>query len=135
MMLQHQASKRILASSSSLYCKNCNSILYSSNELQTVRFLSSFRRPVTTQQPSKNTKLSSTSQIKLIEQAPIRLTKRKLSTEASEPTKNKTPESVIFVKAGLPFLLFIGGAAYVLSAAIEGKNKEREYSQGSSMSK
>lgn len=134
MMLQHQASKRILASSSSLYCKKCNSI-YSSNELQTVRFLSSFRRPVATQQPSKNNKLSSTSQIKSIEQAPIRVTKRKLSTEASGPTKNKTPESVIFVKAGLPFLLFIGGAAYVLSTAIEGKNKEREYSQGSSMSK
>lgn len=58
---------------------------------------------------------------------------RMLST-APSPQKKKTPyvpSSVTFVKAGLPFLLFVGGAAYVLSAAIEGKNKERDVAKGS----
>lgn len=51
------------------------------------------------------------------------------------PPPKVVPQSVTFVKAGLPFLLFVGGSAYVLSSAIEGKNREREVSQGSHQSK
>jgi hypothetical protein len=36
----------------------------------------------------------------------------------------------LFVKAGLPFLLFSVGASYVLKSAVEGKNLERDKSKG-----
>lgn len=36
----------------------------------------------------------------------------------------------LFVKAGLPFLLFSIGASYVLKSAVEGKNLERDKSKG-----
>jgi len=36
----------------------------------------------------------------------------------------------LFVKAGLPFLLFSVGASFVLKSAVEGKNIEREKSSG-----
>ena len=50
-------------------------------------------------------------------------------------SKAVVPQSVLFVRAGLPFVLFVGGASLVLASAIEGKNKEREVSQGSHISK
>ncbi|KAL9190745.1 hypothetical protein ACHAXT_000451 [Thalassiosira profunda] len=36
----------------------------------------------------------------------------------------------LFVKAGLPFLLFSVGASFVLKSAVEGKNLERDKSKG-----
>ncbi len=36
----------------------------------------------------------------------------------------------LFVKAGLPFLLFSVGASFVLKSAVEGKNLERDRSKG-----
>jgi hypothetical protein len=36
----------------------------------------------------------------------------------------------LFIKAGLPFLLFSVGASYVLKSAVEGKNAERDKSKG-----
>jgi hypothetical protein len=36
----------------------------------------------------------------------------------------------LFIKAGLPFLLFSVGASYVLKNAVEGKNLEREKAKG-----
>ncbi|KAL7478175.1 hypothetical protein ACHAWX_000115 [Stephanocyclus meneghinianus] len=36
----------------------------------------------------------------------------------------------LFIKAGLPFLLFSVGASYVLKSAVEGKNLEREKAKG-----
>ena len=36
----------------------------------------------------------------------------------------------LFLKAGLPFLLFSVGASYVLKSAVEGKNLERDKSKG-----
>ena len=36
----------------------------------------------------------------------------------------------LFVKAGLPFLIFSVGASYVLKSAVEGKNLERDKSKG-----
>merc|ERR1712071_292099 len=56
-------------------------------------------------------------------------------TSSIHSTPKAVPQSVTFVKAGLPFLLFVAGSAYVLSSAIEGKNKEREVSQGAHQSK
>jgi len=58
-----------------------------------------------------------------------------MATKPPLPPPKVVPQSVTFVRAGLPFLLFVGGASYVLASAIEGKNKEREVSQGSNQSK
>ena len=41
----------------------------------------------------------------------------------------------VFVKAGLPLVLFTIGASYVVSSAVEGKNKEREVFTGRNYSK
>lgn len=52
-------------------------------------------------------------------------------------SSSSSPPQHVFIRAGLPFLLFVAMSSYVLSSAIEGKNKEREISKsgGSEMTK
>merc|ERR1719223_974363 len=54
----------------------------------------------------------------------------------SHPTKNAAaqlkkapPSSFLFIKAGLPLILFSLGASYVVKNAIEGKQKESDASK------
>jgi len=58
-------------------------------------------------------------------------TKRPASASSSAPPK-PPPGGHLFVKAGLPLILFSVGASYVLKDAIEGKNKERDAAKGAS---
>ena len=60
-------------------------------------------------------------------------TKRPASAAAAAPPPNKPPPGGhLFVKAGMPLILFSVGASYVLKDAIEGKNKERDAVKGAS---
>lgn len=45
-------------------------------------------------------------------------------------TRKSLTSTHVFIKAGLPMILFAVGATFVLQSAIEGKNKEREVSRG-----
>ena len=50
---------------------------------------------------------------------------------STPPIPNKGPPSLfLFIKAGLPLVLFSVGASYVLKSAIEGKQKESEAAKG-----
>ena len=53
------------------------------------------------------------------------------SASAAAPPK-PPPGGHLFIKAGLPLILFSVGASYVLKDAIEGKNKERDAVKGAS---
>ena len=53
------------------------------------------------------------------------------SAAAAAPPK-PPPGGHLFIKAGLPLILFSVGASYVLKDAIEGKNKERDAVKGAS---
>ena len=46
------------------------------------------------------------------------------------PIQHQPSNIHIFIKAGLPFLLFSVGASLVLKSAVEGKNIERDKSKG-----
>eukprot|EP00562_Extubocellulus_spinifer_P007457 CAMPEP_0178503784 /NCGR_PEP_ID=MMETSP0696-20121128/18229_1 /TAXON_ID=265572 /ORGANISM="Extubocellulus spinifer, Strain CCMP396" /LENGTH=162 /DNA_ID=CAMNT_0020132945 /DNA_START=311 /DNA_END=796 /DNA_ORIENTATION=+ len=53
------------------------------------------------------------------------------SGTVTKPPPSKPPPFVhLFIKAGLPLVLFSVGASYVLKNAIEGKNKERDVYKG-----
>ena len=53
------------------------------------------------------------------------------NTSSPPPLSNQPlSTSYVFVKAGLPMILFAVGATWVLQSAIEGKNKERQVAQG-----
>ena len=53
------------------------------------------------------------------------------NTMAVQIPKNKAPPSTfLFIKAGLPLMLFCVGASYVLKSGIEGKQKESDASKG-----
>mmetsp|Transcript_873 Transcript_873/g.1816 ORF Transcript_873/g.1816 Transcript_873/m.1816 type:complete len:163 (+) Transcript_873:242-730(+) len=53
------------------------------------------------------------------------------TTSLRTPMQPQQPSSLhLFVRAGLPFLLFSIGASLVLKSAVEGKNAEREKSSG-----
>ncbi|KAL3782129.1 hypothetical protein HJC23_005391 [Cyclotella cryptica] len=57
--------------------------------------------------------------------------KTKVGVGGSTVRSSLQPSNVhLFVKAGLPFLLFSVGASYVLKSAVEGKNLEREKAKG-----
>ena len=53
------------------------------------------------------------------------------SASTAAPPK-PPPGGHLFIKAGLPLILFSVGASYVLKDAIEGKNKERDAVKGAS---
>mmetsp|Transcript_22532 Transcript_22532/g.48799 ORF Transcript_22532/g.48799 Transcript_22532/m.48799 type:complete len:156 (-) Transcript_22532:108-575(-) len=57
-------------------------------------------------------------------------TKKKPNNAGLRPPIQQPSNFHLFVKAGLPFLLFSVGASLVLKNAIEGKNQEREKSKG-----
>ena len=55
-----------------------------------------------------------------------------VSNRSTRSSKNKSGPSSgqLFVKAGLPMIIFSLGAAYVLKNGLEGKTKEYEASRG-----
>jgi hypothetical protein len=45
--------------------------------------------------------------------------------------KNKAPPSAfLFIKAGMPLMMFCVGASYVVKSGIEGKQKESDTAKG-----
>jgi len=46
------------------------------------------------------------------------------------PKSKGPPSSYLFIKAGMPLMLFCVGASYVLKSGIEGKQKESDMSKG-----
>ena len=54
------------------------------------------------------------------------------SASAAAAPPKPPPGGHLFIKAGLPLILFSVGASYVLKDAIEGKNKERDAVKGAS---
>ena len=54
------------------------------------------------------------------------------SAAAAAGPPKPPPGGHLFIKAGLPLILFSVGASYVLKDAIEGKNKERDAVKGAS---
>ena len=57
--------------------------------------------------------------------------KKKVGVGGSTARSSLQPSNFhLFIKAGLPFLLFSVGASYVLKSAVEGKNLEREKAKG-----
>lgn len=61
----------------------------------------------------------------------VETTKKPLNTAKKALPIPQQPTSFhLFIKAGLPFLLFSVGASLVLKSALEGKNIERDKSKG-----
>lgn len=57
--------------------------------------------------------------------------KRPAAAAASSSIVQAAPTSFhIFVRAGLPLIIFAVGSSYVLKSAVEGKNTERDKSRG-----
>jgi len=48
------------------------------------------------------------------------------------PKKKAPPSTFLFIKAGLPLILFSVGASYVVKNGLEGKQKESDLSKGAS---
>ena len=49
--------------------------------------------------------------------------------KATQQLKTAPPAGFLFIKAGLPLILFSVGASYVVKNAIEGKQKESDASK------
>ncbi len=49
--------------------------------------------------------------------------------KAAQQLKKSPPAGFLFIKAGLPLILFSLGASYVVKNAIEGKQKESDASK------
>ncbi len=48
----------------------------------------------------------------------------------SQPVKKAPPSGFLFVKAGLPLILFSIGASLVVKSAVEGQFRERDAAKG-----
>ncbi len=46
------------------------------------------------------------------------------------PKHKAPPSAFLFIKAGLPLMIFCVGASYVVKSGIEGKQKEADASKG-----
>mmetsp|Transcript_36061 Transcript_36061/g.41804 ORF Transcript_36061/g.41804 Transcript_36061/m.41804 type:complete len:153 (+) Transcript_36061:218-676(+) len=60
--------------------------------------------------------------------------RKKMIRKTTEQNK-KIPPMATFIRYGLPFVLFVAGASFVVASALDGKNKERDLATGQSMSK